>query len=110
MAAKLNSNLAIVLIAVAIVAGSFATSQTGFAVSDKVPIDNPVNFCTDSDGQNVYTKDTCLDASGEKKTDICYSNNAVRETYCTPFNRCVYQMVNCAYGEECVGGACRQRN
>ena len=33
MAAKLNSNLAVVLIAVAIVAGSFVTSQTGFATA-----------------------------------------------------------------------------
>ncbi|MEK6807689.1 MAG: CARDB domain-containing protein [Nanoarchaeota archaeon] len=33
MAAKLNLNLAVVLIAVAIVAGSFATSQTGFATA-----------------------------------------------------------------------------
>ncbi|HIH14122.1 MAG TPA: hypothetical protein HA224_02605 [Nanoarchaeota archaeon] len=110
MAAKLNSNLAVVLIAVAIVAGSFVTSQTGFAVSDKVPIDNPVNFCTDGDGQDVSVKDTCIDASGEKKTDRCFSASSVQETYCSPFNKCNYQIVNCAYGEECVGGTCRQAN
>ncbi len=103
MMAKLNVNLVVAAVALAIVAYSFFSGPTGFATGTGTPA---TQLCTDSDGENNLARGSCLDNSGEKKVDKCVDYNTVAETYCSPSNQCSFKYKNCPFGYQCAGGAC----
>jgi len=63
----------------------------------------PTIACTDSDGDNIYTKGTVVSKSGTY-TDLCWGDGAMTEYTCSAND--VFAVANiCSYG--CSGGACK---
>lgn len=62
-----------------------------------------ISKCTDSDGINYYSKDTCTGTNGNY-ADSC-QGSYLREYYCSG-SRCLARSVSCPSGYICSNGAC----
>jgi len=110
MAMKFNTNLAIALVALAVVGISFASSaNTGFGIVNSYGVEiNPANVaCADTDGSNANTLGACSDSSGKTLTDTCGDYGPyVSEAFCSASNKCATKMILCDSDKLCKNGVC----